>query len=62
VEIASGGRVASAFHSVFETERRGAISPIVAQLWTPREAAGGSRAPLDSLYQEPRRGGSNEGS
>jgi hypothetical protein len=54
----------SAFHSLFETERRGAISPVVAELWTPREAAAGSesRAPLDRLYQEPRRGGSDEGS
>jgi hypothetical protein len=55
----------SAFHSLFETDaRRGAISPVVAELWTPREATGGSdsRAPLDRLYQGPRRGGSNEGS
>ena len=44
--------------------RRGAISPIVAELWTPRGSAPGSEsgAPLDRLYQEPRRGSSNEGS
>jgi Transglycosylase SLT domain len=60
----SGGRVASAFHSLFETERRGAISPVVAELWTPRGTGTGSEsgAPLDSLYQEPRRAGSNKGS
>jgi hypothetical protein len=61
----SGGRVASAFHSLFETDtRRGAISPIVAELWTPRGpmAVGESGAPLDRLYQEPRRPRSNEGS
>ena len=53
----------SAFHSLFETEnRRGAISPVVAALWTPRESPSGeSGAALDHLYQEPRkmeRGGS----
>lgn len=61
----SGGRVASAFHSLFETDtRRGAISPVVAELWTPRGPTAGSEsgAPLDRLYQEPRRGSSNEGS
>jgi len=61
----SGGRVASAFHSLFETDtRRGAISPIVAELWTPRgpTAVGESGAPLDRLYQEPRRPRSSEGS
>jgi hypothetical protein len=55
----------SAFHSLFETEpRRGAVSPIVAELWTPRGSApaGEGGAPLDRLYQEPRRGRSNEGS
>jgi hypothetical protein len=60
-----GGRVASAFHSLFETEtRRGAISPVVAELWTPRGTTGGSEsgAPLDRLYQEPRRPRSSEGS
>src|SRR5262249_55102459 len=54
----------SAFHSLFETEpRRGAVSPIVAELWTPRASvpAGEGGAPLDHLYQEPRRGRSNEG-
>jgi hypothetical protein len=46
----------SAFHSLFETEnRRGAISPVVAALWTPRGSPGNeSGAPLDHLYQEPR--------
>src|SRR5262245_59355745 len=60
----SGGRVASAFHSLFETERRGAISPVVAELWTPRGSVPGSDsgAPLDRLYQEPRRSSSNGGS
>jgi hypothetical protein len=61
----SGGRVASAFHSLFETDtRRGAISPMLAELWTPRGPTGGSEsgAPLDRLYQEPRRARSNEGS
>ena len=60
----SGGRVASAFHSLFETERRGAISPVVAELWTPRGSVPGSEsgAPLDRLYQEPRRARSNDGS
>jgi len=46
----------SAFHSLFETEnRRGAISPVVAALWTPRGSPSNeSGAPLDQLYQEPR--------
>jgi hypothetical protein len=46
----------SAFHSLFETEnRRGAISPVVAALWTPRgPPSNESGAPLDHLYQEPR--------
>ncbi len=46
----------SAFHSLFETEnRRGAISPVVAALWTPRESPSNENgAPLDHLYQEPR--------
>jgi hypothetical protein len=46
----------SAFHSLFETEnRRGAISPVVAALWTPRGSPSNeSGAPLDRLYQEPR--------
>jgi len=46
----------SAFHSLFATEnRRGAISPVVAALWTPRGSPSGeSGAPLDRLYQEPR--------
>jgi hypothetical protein len=46
----------SAFHSLFETEnRRGAISPVVAALWTPRGSpTGESGTPLDHLYQEPR--------
>jgi hypothetical protein len=46
----------SAFHSLFETEnRRGAISPVVAALWTPRGSpSNDSEAPLDHLYQEPR--------
>lgn len=46
----------SAFHSLFETEnRRGAISPVVAALWTPRGSpANESGAQLDRLYQEPR--------
>jgi hypothetical protein len=46
----------SAFHSLFDTEnRRGAISPVVAALWTPRGSPSGeSGAPLDHLYQEPR--------
>jgi len=46
----------SAFHSLFETEnRRGAISPVVAALWTPRKSPSNeSGAPLDHLYQEPR--------
>jgi hypothetical protein len=55
----------SAFHSLFETEpRRGAVSPLVAELWTPRASApaGEGGAPLDHLYQEPRRGRPNEGS
>jgi hypothetical protein len=54
----------SAFHSLFETEnRRGAISPVVAALWTPRGSPGDeSGAPLDHLYQEPRRTTKREGS
>ena len=54
----------SAFHSLFETEnRRGAISPVVAALWTPRGSPSDeSGAPLDSLYQEPRRTTRREGS
>jgi hypothetical protein len=54
----------SAFHSLFETEnRRGAISPVVAALWTPRGSPSGeSGAPLDHLYQEPRRTTQREGS
>jgi hypothetical protein len=46
----------SAFHSLFGTEnRRGAISPVVAALWTPRGSPSSeSGAPLDHLYQEPR--------
>jgi hypothetical protein len=55
----------SAFHSLFETEpRRGAVSPLIAELWTPRASApaGEGGAPLDHLYQEPRRGRPNEGS
>ena len=54
----------SAFHSLFETENRGAISPIVAELWTPRGALndGESGAQLDRLYQEPRKTRSNDGS
>jgi hypothetical protein len=46
----------SAFHSLFDTEnRRGAISPVVAALWTPRGSQSGeSGALLDHLYQEPR--------
>jgi hypothetical protein len=46
----------SAFHSLFETEnRRGAISPVVAALWTPRGSPSNeSGAPLDQLYQEPK--------
>jgi len=49
----------SAFHSLFETEnRQGAISPIVAELWTPRGAPASADGglPLERLYQEPRRG------
>lgn len=54
----------SAFHSLFETEnRRGAISPVVAALWTPRGSpTNESGAPLDHLYQEPRRPTQREGS
>ena len=46
----------SAFHSLFEAEnRRGAISPVVAALWTPRGSPSNeSGAALDQLYQEPR--------
>ena len=52
----AGPPARSAFHSLFETEnRRGAISPVVAALWTPRGSpTGESGAPLDHLYQEPR--------
>ncbi|MFL5053345.1 MAG: lytic transglycosylase domain-containing protein [Xanthobacteraceae bacterium] len=52
----AGPPTRSAFHSLFETEnRRGAISPVVAALWTPRGSPSGeSGAPLDHLYQEPR--------
>ena len=62
-EETAGPPSRSAFHSLFETEnRRGAISPVVAALWTPRGSpANESGAPLDRLYQEPRnteRGGS----
>jgi hypothetical protein len=49
----------SAFHSLFETEnRQGPISPIVAELWTPRGAPASAEGglPLERLYQEPRRG------
>jgi hypothetical protein len=55
----------SAFHSLFETEpRRGAVSPIVAERWTPRASApaGEGGAPLDRPYQEPRRSRQNKGS
>jgi hypothetical protein len=53
----------SAFHSLFETENRGAISPIVAELWTPHGTLtdGESGARLDRLYQEPRKTRSNDG-
>ncbi len=46
----------SAFYSLFGTEGpRGAISPVVAELWTPHAntQTGGRGAPLDHLYQEP---------
>ena len=54
----------SAFHSLFETEnRRGAISPVVAELWTPRGSPSSERgAPLDHLYQEPRNNSQRDGS
>src|SRR5262245_12779983 len=60
----TAGPQRSAFHSLFETEnRRGAISPVVAALWTPRGSpTGESGAPLDNLYQEPRRTTQREGS
>jgi hypothetical protein len=52
----AAGPQRSAFHSLFDTEnRRGAISPVVAALWTPRGSPSGEGgAPLDHLYQEPR--------
>ena len=52
----AGPPARSAFHSLFETDnRRGALSPVVAALWTPRGSPSGeSGAPLDHLYQEPR--------
>jgi hypothetical protein len=55
-EETAGPPSRSAFHSLFATEnRRGAISPVVAALWTPRGSpTGESGAPLDRLYQEPR--------
>jgi hypothetical protein len=56
-EETAGPPSRSAFHSLFETEnRRGAISPVVAALWTPRGSpTGESGSPLDRLYQEPRK-------
>ncbi len=62
---AAGPTSRSAFHSLFGTEtRRGPISPVVAELWTPRGPTGGSESgtPLDRLYQEPRPGTRNGGS
>ena len=55
-EGAAGPPSRSAFHSLFETEnRRGAISPVVAALWTPRGSPNNeSGTPLDHLYREPR--------
>jgi hypothetical protein len=55
-EETAGPPSRSAFHSLFETEnRRGAISPVVAALWTPRGSpTGESGTPLDHLHQEPR--------
>jgi len=55
-EETAGPPSRSAFHSLFETEnRRGAISPVVAALWTPRGSpANEGGSPLDHLYQEPR--------
>jgi hypothetical protein len=55
-EETAGPPSRSAFHSLFETEnRRGAISLVVAALWTPRGSpTGESGSPLDRLYQEPR--------
>jgi hypothetical protein len=55
-EETAGPPSRSAFHSLFGTEnRRGAISPVVAALWTPRGLpTGESGAPVDHLYQEPR--------
>ena len=55
-EGTTGPPLRSAFHSLFATEnRRGAISPVVAALWTPRGSpTGESGAPFDRLYQEPR--------
>jgi len=55
-EETAGPPSRSAFHSLFATEnRRGAISPVVAALWTPRGSpTGESGAPLDHLYREPR--------
>jgi len=54
-EQTAGPPSRSAFHSLFETEnRRGAISPVVAALWTPRGSPGNENgSPLDHLYQEP---------
>src|SRR5262245_4929189 len=63
-EETAGPPSRSAFHSLFETEnRRGAISPVVAALWTPRGSPSSERgAPLDHLYQEPRNNSQRDGS
>jgi hypothetical protein len=55
-EETAGPPSRSAIHSLFDTEsRRGAISPVVAALWTPRGSPSNeSGAPLDHLYREPR--------
>jgi hypothetical protein len=55
-EEGAGSPSRSAFHSLFATEnRRGAISPVVAALWTPRASPSDeSGAALDHLYQGPR--------